>query len=152
MAKSNTNMKGAKLPKLELDYLRLVYVGGMAVAKGFDFTGYLLVVTNEVRDSVNHWKDRYKDHTRDMVVIEVVSLQEIKKGDNEYRMILDELEKEKLKNKIAMYEQGNSGAVASQGKIILENVLAEYILKKEGQINKSTKYNGIQWDFEYISE
>lgn len=60
MAKSSTDLKGAKAPKLELDYLRLAYVVKDLREKGQDAVGYLLVMNARIARRANGWAEKYE--------------------------------------------------------------------------------------------
>jgi hypothetical protein len=59
MAKRNIDLKGAKGPKLELDYLRLVYCVKELRRANSDAQGYLLVMTDPIARRVDVWQDKY---------------------------------------------------------------------------------------------
>jgi len=59
MAKSHLDLKGAKGPKLELDFLRLVYVIKDFRSKGKQATGYMAVLTDQIAQRVNGWAHKY---------------------------------------------------------------------------------------------
>ena len=48
MAKSHLDLRGAKAPKLELDYLHLIYAVKEIREKGESAQGYLVVMTEEI--------------------------------------------------------------------------------------------------------
>lgn len=55
MAKSHLDLKGAKGPKLELDFLRLVYAVKELRARGDQANGYLLVMEEDIASRVKSW-------------------------------------------------------------------------------------------------
>lgn len=60
MAKRCLDLRGAKGPKLELDYLRLLYVVKELRSRGEEAHGYLLVLTPEIRSVTLRWRAKYK--------------------------------------------------------------------------------------------
>ena len=59
MAKSNLDLRGAKGPKLELDFLRLVYAVKEAKRENQETKAYLLVMTEKIKNRVNEWAKKY---------------------------------------------------------------------------------------------
>ena len=57
---SNLDFKGAKGPKTELDYLRLVYAVKEIKKQGDDAQGYLVVMTDEMLNRVSQWEHKYR--------------------------------------------------------------------------------------------
>jgi hypothetical protein len=60
MAKRFLDLRGAKGPKLELDYLRLLYVVKELRSQGEEAQGYLLVLTPEIRSVTLLWQAKYE--------------------------------------------------------------------------------------------
>jgi len=60
MVKRNLDMKGAKGPKLELDFLRLVYAVKELRGSGDEAKGYLLVMTPAIAQRVAAWQAKYQ--------------------------------------------------------------------------------------------
>jgi hypothetical protein len=60
MVKRNLDMNGAKGPKLELDFLRLVYAIKELRRSGSDAKGYLLVMTPPIAQRVAGWQSKYQ--------------------------------------------------------------------------------------------
>lgn len=59
MSKSNLDLKGAKGPKLELDYLRLVYAAKELQRLGEGSATYLCVMTSEIEQRISVWARKY---------------------------------------------------------------------------------------------
>ena len=59
MAKSNFDLKGAKGPKLELDFLRLVYAVKEQRKLGIQCDAFLLVMTEEIAETIKIWDSKY---------------------------------------------------------------------------------------------
>ena len=60
MSKSNLDLKGAKGPKLELDYLRLVYAAKEFKKRGEHSVQYLCVMTAEISQRISVWAKKYE--------------------------------------------------------------------------------------------
>jgi hypothetical protein len=60
MAKRHIDLNGAKGPKLELDYLRLVYAVGRLRTSSQRAQGYLVVLTPEIRATTSRWRTKYE--------------------------------------------------------------------------------------------
>jgi len=60
MAKGYTDLKGARSKILELDYLRLVYAVKDLTKCGDNAHGYLVVLTENIRGTVQKWRDKYQ--------------------------------------------------------------------------------------------
>jgi hypothetical protein len=72
MVKRNLDLKGAKGPKLELDFLRLVYAVKELRKAGYEAKGYLLVMTTSIARRVNAWRKKYD--AGDSVLVETAQL------------------------------------------------------------------------------
>jgi hypothetical protein len=72
MVKRNLDMNGAKGPKLELDFLRLVYTVKELRLSGEDAKGYLLVMTPLIARRVAAWQSKYR--AGDSVAVEIAQL------------------------------------------------------------------------------
>jgi len=59
MAKRFLDLEGARAPKLELDYLRLVYAVKELRKQGIDAQGYLLVFTKGILSRTALWQEKY---------------------------------------------------------------------------------------------
>ncbi|MGC8641266.1 MAG: hypothetical protein ACP5XB_15480 [Isosphaeraceae bacterium] len=60
MVKCNLDLNGAKGPKLELDFLRLVYSVTELRRSGNKASGYLLVMTPAIAQRVAAWQTKYQ--------------------------------------------------------------------------------------------
>lgn len=69
MAKRSLDLTGAKGPKLELDYLRLVYAVNELRRTGADAKGYLLVMTDNIAKRVAIWQEKYQAGDAVMVIV-----------------------------------------------------------------------------------
>lgn len=151
MAKSFLDLKGARAPELELDYLRLLYFV-KEIRKEGEAQGYLLVMDEKICQRVNKWKDKYQSKDE----VEVINAMPML-TDNEKLLV----KSEKNQNREGMLagargEEVNDKSNARIGGGIGENKLKEYIMDKEKDvrpIEDKTKYRfGIQWDFYGIEE
>ena len=59
MAKSALDLRGAKGPKLELDYLRLLYAVKELRKRGDNAQGYLIVLTEPIHERTRQWENKY---------------------------------------------------------------------------------------------
>ncbi|MGH7645352.1 MAG: hypothetical protein ACREMR_07170, partial [Gemmatimonadales bacterium] len=59
MAKRHLDLNGAKAPKLELDYLRLVVAVRELRLRGQAAVGYLLVMTPTIKRRTQAWANKY---------------------------------------------------------------------------------------------
>lgn len=145
MAKSFLDLKGAKSPKLELDYLRLVFAVDDLRRRGDRAQGYLIVLTPQILDCVKKWENKYR--VKDSVKIIEVSLSNLAKN----RLLL-----EKKSNIDGMVVGTTGGKVgdrsnANFSRQIGERALKDKILELElgvKQIIDESKYPYyIRWDF-----
>ena len=60
MAKRFLDLRGAKGPKLELDYLRLLYAVKELRFHGEEAQGYLLVLTSKIESVTLRWQEKYE--------------------------------------------------------------------------------------------
>lgn len=72
MAKRSLDLAGAKGPKLELDYLRLIYAVNELRRTGVGAQGYLLVMNDNIAKRVSIWQGKYQ--AGDAVVVIVAKL------------------------------------------------------------------------------
>ena len=144
-SKSNLDFKGAKGPKTELDYLRLVYAVKEIKKQGDDAQGYLVVMTDEMLSRVSQWE--YKYQGKGYVEVRSASLAE---------RIRHKLENEKAANLAGMIEGlvGDRAAGRSNaniGREIGEDALTEIIQGSEPNVQRVRDENrfplGIRWDF-----
>ena len=145
MVKSNLDFKGAKGPRLELDYLRLVYAVKEMRKQGDNAQGYLVVMTDEMLNRVSQWEDKYRGRGH----VEVISASLA--GRIRYK-----LEHEKATNVAGMIEglmgdKAASHSNANIGREIGEDALNETILRLEPNVQRVRDENrfplGIRWDF-----
>lgn len=145
MAKSHMDLRGAKGPKIELDFLKIAYALARINAKGEAGKGYLLVLTKAISQRANTWKNKYG--TGDSIEIIIGNL-----TDRE----LDALRKEKRKNREGMIlgAQGNEvegKSNADTGQKIGETKLIEEIQKRHPSVNRIDDPKksplGTNWDF-----
>jgi len=145
MAKSHLDLRGAKAPKLELDYLRLIYAVKEIREKGGNAQGYLVVMTEEIFNRVKQWE--YKYQGKECVELLVATL------PNHVRRIL---ENEKTRNLDGMIagatgEKVGDRSNADKGRNIGETTLMEIILRLEPNVQQLKDENrfplGIRWDF-----
>ena len=144
-SKSNLDFKGAKGPKTELDYLRLVYAVKEIKKQGDDAQGYLVVMTDEMLNRVSQWEHKYRG--KGHVEVKSASLPE---------RIRHKLENEKAANIAGMIEVLIGGRPARRvnaniGREIGEDTLIEIILRLEPDVHQVRDENrfplGIRWDF-----
>ena len=145
MAKSHLDLKGAKAPKLELDYLRLVYAV-KEIRRGKDNAqGYLVVLDPRIRDRLRQWESKYGGKECVKVIYEPVPSIDKSK-----------LEEEKADN-IAGMVAGTIGSevggrsCANLGQTMGEDALRRKIFEAEPNVEEVTDKSkfpfGIQWDF-----
>ena len=145
MSKLYIDFKGAKGPKLELDYLRLVYAVKEMRKQGENAQGYLVVMTDEMVSRVSQWEYKYQGKGH----VEVISASLADR-------IRHKLENEKAANLAGMIEGliGDKAAGRSNayiGREIGEGALTEIIQRLEPNIQRVWDENkfplGIRWDF-----
>ncbi len=145
MAKSHLDLRGAKGPKLELDYLRLVYAIREMRKQGHSAQGYLVVMTDEILNRVRQWE--YKYQGKECVEVLSVSLP---------GQVRSTLENEKTRNLAGMVAGAIGGKAggrsnADTGRNIGESTLTEIILRLEPSVQRVRDENrfplGIRWDF-----
>jgi hypothetical protein len=151
MAKSCLNVKGAKLQKIELDFLRLLYFVEKFEVQGDSAVGYLLVYDEAIKKTVKNWFiDKYKNDG-DKIIVKTISevkpIWETKESD------INLLESEKQRNSEANTShiklQPKEKASGEFGKVLFEEALSEYLINeyKIKESNFSKKQFGIDWDF-----
>lgn len=114
------------LRNLELDFLRLVYVAKDLISKGNIVFAYLMVTTEIVKDKVENWRKKYEVEEN---LVHIVSA-DLNKDE------IKTLVKEKKKNRISnttKFINENEGAMADNGRDIIEEKLKNYIEKKHGK-------------------
>ncbi len=135
MVKSFRDLKGARGPELELDYLRLVYavsklrsavVNGIVYAKtGDEAQGYLGVLNQEISERVKRWENKYGG--KDFVKAIKLDLS---------KSVMTQLQKEKTNNWEGVSAAATGGKASSLSKAdfsrkVTEEALRGAILKSE---------------------
>ena len=143
MAKSSLDLRGAKGPKLELDFLRLAYAVSSLRTAGGNAVGYLAVLDTRVAETTSVWIEKY--HTGDQVSI----LCCIPKGPD-----IEWLMKEKAGNSVGflparlLANHERKLAVANFGRDLGEKHLKEAIEERHPGIIPSANFPlGINWDY-----
>lgn len=145
IAKSHLDLKGAKAPKLELDYLRLIYAVKEIRKQGDSAQGYLVVMTDGILTRVRQWEYKYQGNA--CVKVLSVSLPS---------RVRCTLESEKTRNLAGMVAGATGGKAsgrssADTGRNIGEAALIEVILGLEPSVRRVRDENrfplGIRWDF-----
>jgi hypothetical protein len=146
MAKRHLNLKGAKGPKLELDFLRLVYAVKELRRRGDDAQGYLLVADEKIERRVDKtWRDKYE--AGDTVQVETAPL-----TDTE-RAVLEQEVEENVAGMVAgtLGEDVGDRSSAVLGASLIEDELKRMIEGHEPgvqQCNDPAEFPfGIQWDY-----
>lgn len=143
MAKSSLDLRGAKAPKLELDFLRLAYAVRELREAGEEAIGYLLVLVPKVAKTAESWRDKYS--TGEGVVVLCEELE----GED-----LDALIKEKAANAIGFItnhqfdEAEKELSLADLGKRLGEASLVRSINERHQELQPSADFPfGVQWDY-----
>jgi hypothetical protein len=143
MAKSSLDLRGAKGPKLELDFLRLAYVVRDLRTAGGNAVGYLAVLDSKVAATASTWIEKY--HSGDAVVVLVCDL-----GIRDHEM----LEREKSSNALGFLPAPEIRnlerklAIADLGRELGEQALQKAIEERHpGIISCPKPPFGIQWDY-----
>lgn len=145
MAKRHLDLRGAKGPKLELDFLRLAVAVARLRQDGDDAKGYLLVMTPTIRKRTEAWVTKYE--TEDTV--EVVSID------------LTESELRQLKAEVSANTEGmmlgtqgrpvGNRSNARSGGHLAEDKLRAMIEDREPgmqRVNDPSKFPlKVQWDY-----
>ena len=145
MAKSSVNLKGNKSRSLKLDLLQLAEAIAKLRSEGKSAKGFVLVLADEVKSTVDLWRVKHES-TTDIEVI-CASLSTIER---------DRLQKEKTDNIEGNKKSKNEGgdprlARATVGKELGERKLREELNRRfpgiqETNIKHST-ISHIKWDF-----
>ena len=145
MAKSSLDFKGAKAPKLELDFLRLAYVVANYRRAGEEAQGYLLVLGPEIQARVGIWIAKYGASDSVACISHTITDSE-RKG----------LALEKVSNVAGMVagaqgKEPGRQSDATLGHELGERALRAAILAAEPLVNDLTSAGdlplGIRWDF-----
>lgn len=146
MAKRHLDLKGAKGPKLELDFLRLVYAVKELRRTSADAQGYLLVADEKIKRRVdNKWREKYK--AGDTVQVCVARLM-----DTERAMLEREVE-ENTAGMVAgtLGEDVGDRSSAVHGASLIERELKRVIESHEPGVQQcddpAESSFGIQWDY-----
>jgi hypothetical protein len=146
MAKRHLDLKGAKGPKLELDFLRLVYAVKELRRTGADAQGYLLVADEKIKQRVeNKWRDKYK--AGDTVQVYAAQL-----TDTEQALLEQEVE-ENVAGMVAgaLGEDVGDRSSATQGASLIERELKRVIESHEPGVQQCYDLAefplAIQWDY-----
>ena len=145
MVKRHLDMNGAKGPKLELDFLRLVYAVKELRLSGNDSKGYLLVMTPSIAQRVAAWQSKYQ--AGESVVVETAqfSQEQFATIRAEVRANIDGMVAGTVGEDVA----GRSDATA--GAQIGEELLRQLIETREWGVNRSFNERefpfGIRWDY-----
>ena len=143
MAKSSLDLRGAKGPKLELDFLRLAYAVRDFREAGEDAIGYLMVLDSSVAETAARWAEKYR--TEDAIAVLCCEPGSI---DRELLVV------EKTNNAIgflpdlAIRNLDRKLAFAHFGKNLGEESLIKSIEERHPGIIRSYDFPlGIHWDF-----
>ncbi len=145
MAKSHLDLKGAKGPKLELDFLRLAYVIRQLDSNGETGKGFLLVFTPTIKKSAQSWIQKYG--TGDDIEILLANLTEEEKH---------QLNEEKKRNREGMIAGSQGEALEGESNADVGTALGEDKLRKEikkwypdvTEITDRLQFPlGVNWDF-----
>lgn len=132
------------LRNLELDFLRLVYVAKELISKGNVVHSYLMVTTEIVKGKVENWREKYQV---DKNLVNIVSAN---LSVDEIMVLVNEKKKNRISNTVKS-TQGNEGALANKGRVLIEKKLSDYIEKSHGKgeliISVKEKPFQINWDY-----
>lgn len=152
MTKCHLDLKGAKHPKIELDFLRLLFAVREIRRNGGNAVGYLLVTTSEISDRVSQWRSKYGADDTDEVFIEPAKL-----SDSE-RVRLNRQAQAARKGMLVGSQGGKAGSLAdaSPGADLMESKLTRMIEKREPDICRITDPPrfplSIRWDYYGVRE
>lgn len=145
MAKSHLDLIGSKGPKLELDFLRLVYAKQRLEAKGDVVHAFLAVMSQEIRQRCEAWEAKYDAAGAvEVLVVELTAEQELALRD------------EKARNVSGMIA-GSQGqpvgddSAADLGKVIAEDFLDWTIEGRFGPLKRIEREDEmpfkVRWDY-----
>ena len=143
MAKSSLDLRGAKGPKLELDFLRLAYVVRDIRAAGGNAVGYLAVLDSRVAATASTWIEKYQ--SGDAVIVLMCELgmrdHEMLKGEksDNARGFLPDAGIRNLERKLAIADLGREF-----GERALQRAIEE---RHPGILSCPKPPFGIQWDY-----
>lgn len=145
MVKRNLDLKGAKGPKLELDFLRLVYAIKELQKSGHEAKGYLLVMTPRISRRIDAWRKKYE--AGNTVVVETAQL-----SPEQRQTIEDEIRE----NKNGMVAGTVGEDVAGRSDATVGAKIGEELLRKLIETHESGIYRScneqdfpllIRWDY-----
>ena len=146
MAKSSLTLKGAKGPKLELDFFKLAFAVAALRASGEQAIGYLQVLATSVRDRATGWTTKYA--TGDAVVV-------LYAAPTEDEFI--SLAAEKARNALGLLSTPDADnadetlSLATLGEMLGESALAREIAARHPGVIRIDDSNlfpqRIRWDF-----
>lgn len=144
MAKRHLDLKGAKAQKLELDFLRLVYVVKELRRVGKDAQGYLLVMKAPIQQRVARWQEKYQAGDTVRVCVARLSPDQC-----------EALDQEIARNKAGMVagtlgKKVGGHSDATFGSQLGEDELRKWIEREEPGVQKCDTKDapfGIQWDY-----
>lgn len=144
MAKRHLDLRGAKAPKLELDFLRLAVAVSELRRNGKKAQGYLLILTREIQERTNAWARKYNLRDAVTVLLETLSAKD-------RAMIAAEVKRNKagmVAGTRGVAVRGRSSAV--QGSKRCEAYLARSIRSHEPRVIRVRTGRvplGIRWDY-----
>ena len=145
MAKRHLDLNGAKAPKLELDYLRLLVAVRQLRQQGQDAAGYLLVMTSAIKRRAHAWASKYGANDEVQVVVATLTARRQRQVQAEART-----------NRVGMVEGSRGRPVrgrsdARKGGRLAERQLSAFIEKREPRVRRITDSKnlplGIRWDY-----
>lgn len=150
MAKSNLDLNGAKRQKMELDFLRIVYAVKELRLEGNVAQGYFLVMTKDLVDTIEQWKEKYK--AGDSIIAGFPRLTDkqkrsisIEKSDNVQGMLLGTSGKS-----VAGRSSANIGKRMGEG--ALKKMIRRYEPNVKENYDQKLFPLGLKWDFYGIVE
>ena len=144
MAKRHLDLRGAKGPKLELDFLRLVVAVRDLRSAGNEAQGYLLVLTNDIGGRVATWVSKYRAGDAVQILRSELSTDRLAQIRREVESNIQGMAAKFLGKDVA----GRSDASFGAG--LLETELREVIGKREHGVvqvcDPALLPFGIRWD------
>ena len=145
MAKRFLDLRGAKAPKLELDYLRLLYAVKEIRREGNEAQGYLVVLTSQISAVASRWGKKYGGEGA--VITWVPPLSQKEKG-----MIEAEVKSNIEGMLIGSTGLGTEGrSSAALGASIAERYLVTFIEEREPGVYRETRESlfpfRVRWDY-----
>jgi hypothetical protein len=145
MAKRHLDLKGAKGPKLELDFLRLAVAVAHLRQTGDDAKGYLLVMSPRIRKRTEAWVTKYE--TKDTVEVVTADLTE-----SELRGLCAEVRANTEGMMLGTQGRrvGNRSDARSGGRLVEDKLRAMIEVREPGirRVNDPSKFPlNVQWDY-----